>query len=113
MAAEPRTSRRAQGAAIEALAAAHLREHGLTPIAANANARGGELDLVMRDGDSVVFVEVRYRRNARFGGGAASVDAGKRRKLVFAAVFDVIDASGDPEAPTFVWLRDAFRADDV
>jgi putative endonuclease len=128
VAAEPRTSRRAQGAAIEALAAAHLREHGLTPIAANANARGGELDLVMRDGDSVVFIEVRYRRDARFGGGAASVDAGKRRKLVFAAEhflaahrdlarlpcrFDVIDASGDPDAPTFVWLRDAFRADDV
>ena len=62
------------------------------------------------------------------GGGAASVDVGKRRKLVFAAEhflaahrdlarlpcrFDVIDASGDPDAPTFTWLRDAFRADDV
>ena len=121
-------SRRARGAHIEALAAAFLRERGLLPVAANANARGGELDLVMRDGETLVFVEVRYRRDARFGGGAASVDAGKRRRIVLAAEhflaahrefarlpcrFDVIDASGDPAAPDVVWLRDAFRADDV
>lgn len=126
------TGRRAQGARIEALARDHLQRHGLTAVAANANYRGGELDLVMRDGDTLVFVEVRYRRSAGtastgFGGGAASVDVGKRRKLVLAATqflaahrefaraacrFDVIDASGDPEAPVFVWLRDAFRADD-
>src|SRR3546814_4619603 len=81
----------------------------------------------MLDGDTLVFVEVRFRRNARFGGGVASVDARKRRKLVTAARaflhmhrgladatcrFDVIDASGDPAAPTFDWLRDACRADD-
>lgn len=129
MAADPgQDSTRAQGARIEALAAVFLRERGLTPIAANANARGGELDLVMRDGDTVVFIEVRYRRDARFGGGAASVDARKRRRIVRAAEqflaahrefarlpcrFDVIDASGDPAAPAFDWLRDAFRADDA
>ena len=122
-----RTDRRAQGARVEALARDFLQQHGLEPVAANANYRGGELDLVMRDGDALVFVEVRYRRNIGFGGGAASVDAGKCRKLVHAAQqflaahrefarapcrFDVIDASGDPEAPTIDWLRDAFRADD-
>ena len=117
MAADPgQDSTRAQGARIEALAAAFLRERGLTPIAANANARGGELDLVMRDGDIVVFIEVRYRRDARFGGGAASVDARKCRRIVCAAEqflaahrefarapcrFDVIDASGDATAPVF------------
>lgn len=119
---------RVQGAHVEALARDFLLRHGLTPVAANANYRGGELDLVMRDGDTLVFVEVRYRRGSGFGGGAASVDAGKRRKLVHAAGlflaahreyakapcrFDVIDASGDPQAPAFDWLRDAFRADDV
>ncbi len=125
--------RRTQGARVEALAGDFLQRHGLEPVAANANYRGGELDLVMRDGDTLVFVEVRYRRiagniSSGFGGGAASVDASKRRKLVHAASqflaahreysrapcrFDVIDASGDTEAPIFDWLRDAFRADDV
>ena len=124
-------NRRTQGAHVEALAREFLLRQGLTPVAANANYRGGELDLVMRDGDTLVFVEVRYRRGGGvgggFGGGAASVDANKRRKLVHAAGlflaahrelarapcrFDVIDASGDPETPAFDWLRDAFRADD-
>lgn len=120
--------KRAQGAHVEALACEFLLREGLTPVAANANYRGGELDLVMRDGDTLVFVEVRYRRGGGFGGGAASIDANKRRKLVHAAGlflaahreharapcrFDVIDASGDPETPAFDWLRDAFRADDV
>ena len=120
--------RRTRGARIEALARDFLQQHGLEPVAANASYRGGELDLVMRDDDALVFIEVRYRRSASFGGGAASVDASKCRKLVHAASrflaahrefarapcrFDVIDASGDPEAPTFDWLRDAFRADDV
>lgn len=120
-------NRRTQGAHVEALAREFLLRQGLTPVAANANYRGGELDLVMRDGDTLVFVEVRYRRGSGFGGGVASVDASKRRKLVHAAGlflaahreharapcrFDVIDASGDPETPAFDWLRDAFRADD-
>ncbi|MFD0724023.1 YraN family protein [Lysobacter brunescens] len=132
MAAEPTASRRSasrrsDGARIEALAREFLQRQGLLPVAANANYRGGELDLVMRDGDALVFVEVRYRKSTAFGGGAASVDANKRRKLVLAAElflathrdlarlpcrFDVIAAHGDPEAPTFDWLRDAFRADD-
>ena len=123
--------RRARGAAIEAAARRHLLAAGLRELAANARFRGGELDLVMLDGAGrgacVVFVEVRYRRSAGFGGGAASVDAGKRRRLLHAAQlflaahsylrdapcrFDVVDASGDPAAPTLHWLRDAFRADD-
>ena len=132
MAAEPTTSRRSasrrsDGARIEALARDFLQRQGLVPIAANANYRGGELDLVMRDGDTLAFVEGRYRKSNAFGGGAASVDASKRRKLVLAAElflaahrdlarlpcrFDVVAAHGDPEAPTFDWLRDAFRADD-
>lgn len=120
--------RRSRGAAVEAAALAYLKKAGLVDVAANANYRGGELDLVMRDKDTLVFVEVRYRRDPRFGGGAASVDAVKRRKLIHAAQmfllahreyadtpcrFDVIEADGDPEAPRLNWLRDAFRGDDV
>ena len=128
------TDRRALGAQVEAAAGAFLRREGLVAIASNAQYRDGELDLVMRDGDTVVFVEVRYRRGGAhgfaahgFGGGAASIDAGKRRRIVQAAErflaahrdlarlpcrFDVIDASGDPATPDLDWLRDAFRADD-
>jgi len=127
VAAESVEDRRTRGARIEALASAFLQDHGLIPVAANAHFRGGELDLVMREDRSLVFVEVRYRRSRAYGGGAASVDASKCRKLVHAAErflaahpelsrlacrFDVIDASGDPDAPAFEWLRDAFRADD-
>lgn len=129
---------RKRGADIEAVARAHLSRAGLREVAANANYRFGELDLVMmdeggpdrggRNARTLVFVEVRYRRSARFGGGAVSIDAGKRRRLVRAAQaflaahreyaqapcrFDVIEAAGDPAAPELRWLKDAFRADDV
>jgi len=129
--------RRARGARVEAAARGHLSAAGLRPLAANATFRGGELDLVMLDpgrpgardnAATVVFVEVRYRGHAGFGGGAASVDTRKRAKLVHAAQlflaqhpelgaaacrFDVIEASGDPGAPRLHWLRDAFRADEA
>lgn len=122
------TERRARGDAVEAAALVHLQARGLQVLARNAQTRGGEIDLVMLDGGAVVFVEVRYRASAAFGGGAASIDARKRRKLVHAAQvflmknprysqaacrFDVIDASGDPADPCLQWLRDAFRADEV
>src|SRR5687768_1188177 len=81
----PAADRRARGAAVEAAARVHLSRAGLRDVAANANYRFGELDLVMLEGATLVFVEVRYRRDARFGGGAASVDVRKRRKLVQAA----------------------------
>ncbi|QIL21459.1 YraN family protein [Thermomonas sp. HDW16] len=125
--AEQSLDRRARGDAVETAALGFLQRHGLRLLARNAQARGGELDLVMLDGDSLVFVEVRYRAGTGFGGGAASVDAGKRRKLVRAAQtfllrhpqhaespcrFDVIDARGDPAKPRIEWLKDAFRADD-
>ena len=130
--AEP-LDRRARGAAVEVAARLYLKRAGLRELAANANYRGGELDLVMLEGnahggDTVVFVEVRYRSHPGFGGGAMSIDRGKRRRLVHAAQlflaahcqhadapcrFDVIDASGDPAAPHIDWLRDAFRADDA
>jgi putative endonuclease len=128
----PALDRKTRGNLAESAARDALLRAGLREVASNANYRGGELDLVMldrgRDGDTLVFVEVRYRSSATFGGGAASVDVGKRRKLVHAAQsflghhrqysnlpcrFDVVEADGDPQAPRINWLRDAFRADDI
>lgn len=124
--------RRARGARVEAAARATLEAAGLRTLAANVGYRGGELDLVMLDAgrgaETLVFVEVRYRAGTAFGGGFASVDRGKRRKLVRAAHlylgshprlarlpcrFDVVEASGNPAAPRIEWMKDAFRLDDV
>ena len=126
--ADRRTPRRIRGDAVEAAALAHLQARGLRLISRNAAARDGEVDLVMTDGDALVFIEVRYRASDAFGGGAASVDAGKRLRLVRAAQaflqrhpehadapcrFDVVAASGDPATPMLEWLQDAFRVDDA
>ena len=112
-----------RGERYEALACAHLRAAGLSLLARNFQTRFGELDLVMRDDDVLVFVEVRYRARDGFGGGAESITAGKRRKLTTAAQqflqanpklaalpcrFDVVSMSGNDDAPAIEWLRNAF-----
>ncbi|HEY2561185.1 MAG TPA: YraN family protein [Caldimonas sp.] len=117
---------KALGDAAEARALDHLRAAGLVLVRRNyrvargPRARGGEVDLVMRDRDgTLVFVEVRVRSDDRFGGAAASVGAAKRQRLVFAAAhflralrdtppcrFDVVAVEGD----TIEWLRAAFDA---
>lgn len=69
----------------EDLAAAFLQAKGLTIVERNFRAKVGEIDLVAKDGDEVVFVEVRARGSKDFGGAAASVIPAKRRKLIRAA----------------------------
>ena len=97
-------STKAVGDAAESMALAWLQARGLVLVERNyrvargPGARGGEIDLIMRDRDgTLVFVEVRTRRSAAHGGAAASVDAAKQRALVFAAQqyllrFDVLPA---------------------
>ena len=111
------------GERYEALALAHLRSAGLSLLARNFKTRFGELDLVMRDGDIVVFVEVRYRARADFGSGAESITARKQQRLATAAQqflqahprlaglacrFDVVALSGNPQQPAIQWLHSAF-----
>ena len=115
-----------RGDAAEALALAHLLRHGLSlvqrnyRVAAGPRSRGGEVDLILRDADgTLVFVEVRSRRDATHGGAAASIGATKQRRLVFAAThflrrfgspppcrFDVVAIDGAEVR----WLRAAFDA---
>ena len=119
-------SRKAAGDAAEARALAHLQRHGLALVERNyrvargPHARGGEIDLVMRAPDgTLVFVEVRARASAAFGGAAASIGAAKRRSLTFAAQcylqryaapppcrFDVVSVDGG----SLEWLPGAFDA---
>jgi len=110
----------------EALALQHLQRHGLALVCRNyrvargPNARGGEIDLILRERDgTLVFVEVRARADGAFGGALGSVTARKRQRLVFAARhylaglarlppcrFDVVAI----EAATVQWVRGAFDA---
>jgi putative endonuclease len=108
-----------RGAAAEAMAAAFLERKGLRIVERNYRCRLGEIDLVARDGDTTVFVEVRQRASRAFGGAAASITATKRARLVRAARhylsrlrvtpacrFDALLIEGDP--PSIDWIRDAF-----
>lgn len=111
----------ASGRQAEDLAARFLARHGLTILARNVHCRGGELDLVCRDGATLVFVEVRLRRDQRYGGAAASITARKQQRVILAARhylaaneradaacrFDCVLLDGE----RIDWLRDAFAAD--
>ncbi len=111
-----------KGAAGEQLAADYLRRQGLRLVERNFRVRGGEIDLVCRDGRTTVFVEVRLRSRKDFGGAAASITATKQARLILAARhwllrhgetpcrFDCILLDG-LESANIEWLRDAFSAD--
>lgn len=115
------------GSAFETRAQEFLQRQRLHFIARNVSCRGGEIDLVMRDRDgSLVFVEVRARRQRQYGGAAASIGWVKKQRIVRAAQHYLATHSGvsrdQPacrfdviafEAGRLVWLRDAFRADEV
>lgn len=112
----------ALGAKNERIAERYLIDRGLRLLARNHRCRLGELDLVMRDGDTLVFVEVRYRRSARYGTPAETVDYHKQRRLAavaghflqthpteLACRFDVVAIAGPDRIQ---WIKNAFNADD-
>lgn len=79
------TARGVDGARAEELAAAFLAQRGLRIVERNWRCRGGELDIVASEGDTLVFVEVRLRRSRDFGGAAESITAKKRARMMLAA----------------------------
>jgi putative endonuclease len=108
-----------RGARAERQAAQYLRQQGMEPVAQNYRGRFGEIDLIMRDGATLVFVEVRQRRNANFGGAAASIDTRKQQRIVRTAQqylaglahippcrFDAVLMDGG----SVEWLKNAFEA---
>lgn len=105
------------GNAAEALAVSLLGDAGLRIVARNYSCRHGEIDIIARDGDTLVFVEVRSRASDAFGGAAASITAAKRERLlktarhylstlkaVPACRFDAVLITAKP--PRSEWLRD-------
>ncbi|HTJ97847.1 MAG TPA: YraN family protein [Rhodocyclaceae bacterium] len=73
------------GAAAEELAARHLLAHGLRILDRNYRVRGGEIDLIAEDKNSLIFVEVRLRTHKEFGGAGASITVSKQRRIILAA----------------------------
>ena len=113
-----RMDRQESGRHGEDLALACLGRQGLVLVERNFRCKAGEIDLVMRDGPSLVFVEVRKRAANRFGGAAASIGPAKQRRLLIAAQvylqrfatpppcrFDVFAIDGERSE----WLRDAIQ----
>jgi putative endonuclease len=110
------TDRQDRGREGEDDALALLQRSGLVLIERNFRCTGGELDLIMRDGAHLVFVEVRRRRSRTFGGAAASITPAKQRRMRIAAQtfllryrqpppcrFDIVAIDGD----AVTWLKNA------
>jgi putative endonuclease len=120
---DPRMQR---GLNCESLAVRHLQQAGVEVLARNLRCRAGELDIVARERQILLIVEVRQRSKGHFGGALESVDWRKRRKIIRATRyflqanaqwrkhplrFDVIAVEGTPEGAHHInWVRDAFRA---
>ncbi len=117
------TSRKKSGNDAEQQACKHLQSKGLTLLEKNFSTKAGEVDLIMRDTKSrsemLVFVEVRYRKNADFGGAAASVTPKKQQRIIKASLayqqkhapqssmrFDVVAIEGDNRELN--WIENAF-----
>lgn len=109
----------ARGAAAEDAAAAYLVARGVKLLERNYRCRFGEIDLIVQDGRTLVFVEVRHRSSAAFGSAAESITQSKQRKLLRAARhymaqhqdfpacrFDAVLLDGGTQAVD--WLRNAF-----
>ena len=77
------------GEATEAAALQFLLRHGLSLITKNYHCQCGEIDLIMEDGNTLVFIEVRHRQHVKFGGGASSITAKKTKNNEYRASFIV------------------------
>ncbi len=110
------------GLLAEQWAAHYLQRQGLKLAAKNYRCRFGEIDLIMRDGEVLVFVEVRLRSSARFGGAAASIDSKKQQRIVRTAQCYLVGISpippcrfdavlmDDADGHNVQWIRNAFDA---
>lgn len=108
----------------EDIATNYLIQHGLLLQQRNFSYRTGEIDIIMKDADVWVFVEVKYRQSANFGGAVAAVSTSKQQKIKQCALFfmqqqglnayntpcrfDVLSLQGELSHPTITWLKNAF-----
>jgi putative endonuclease len=115
------------GRTAEQLASEYLQKKGFRLLECNYRTKAGEIDLIMQDGEDLVFVEVRLRNNPHFGNAIDSIDQRKQQKIIKTANhylsrnnlidkvncrFDVIGISYPQTKAVIEWIQDAFPADD-
>ena len=114
------------GKSAEKAACQYLKKLNFKLIEKNYRCRFGEIDIIMLDKQSLVFIEVRFRKNKNYGSGAESVTIGKQKKLIntashylqnhpesarYSTRFDVISISEEPtlSCNKIEWIRNAFQ----
>lgn len=117
---KPKAPHLQRGESTEQLACNYLQANGLKLLQQNYRLKMGEIDLIMLDGDTIVFVEVRYRKSKRYGGALYSIDPRKQMRLLRTAQyflqshapnaparFDVIAVDGGNDIH---WLKNAIES---
>lgn len=111
------------GVQTEDLALHYLQQQGLSLVERNYHSRRGEVDLIMLDDTTLIFVEVRYRKSARFGSALESVNHTKQQRIIHTAQyylqgqpsthdsyrFDVVAITTNQHEPEITWVKDAFQ----
>lgn len=118
-------SKRETGNAMEDYVASYLQQQGLRILERNFQTKLGEIDLIARDCDNIVFVEVRYREKQNYGSSSETVTFYKQQRIIKTALsylkqkqllekvscrFDVIAVTGHINQPSLEWIKDAFQA---
>ena len=121
----PPSDRRSTGNAFESVAIAYLCRQGLTPVMRNYHCRSGEIDAIMKDEQTLVFVEVRYRSHADFISPLESITTRKKQRIIrtarhflhyyrltekVASRIDVIGINGGFQPAKITWIRNAISA---
>ncbi|WP_297812336.1 YraN family protein [uncultured Methylophaga sp.] len=114
---------RDRGTQVEDAVSRFLKKQGLTLLTRNYHCRGGEIDLVMQDKSVLVFVEVRFRKNSRFGSAVETVNKRKQSRIILTARhylqqhpgkhdscrFDVVGVAPADKGYQFEWIQNAFE----
>ncbi|RKZ89130.1 MAG: YraN family protein [Gammaproteobacteria bacterium] len=112
-----------RGKQAEQLALTYLQQQGLSLVTRNFHSRRGEIDLIMMDKETLVFIEVRYRKSSKYGSALESVNHTKQSRIIHTAKiflqqhsgnhlecrFDVVAISPNNNTSEVIWVKDAFQ----
>lgn len=123
-----KTIQQIKGKKAEVIALNYLKKAGLKIIQKNFLCKFGEIDLIMKDHQTIVFIEVRYRQSTHFGTGAETVRKQKQNRIIHAANifvktkkwtqnksyrFDIVELSGELNNPHIRWIKSAFMPHEI